>query len=133
MTKQKNCIILIIWKIVISIPLWLHIPQIQDHGNQLWKYFNHNGHDKLTMHVAQYIHLNPSPVVQTSASTLFYKHPCLTCQKISQAHQWPCSLRIKAKFSCKVYIHESMHVKLGGNQPCSSVLSSGCPRIWCRN
>ena len=40
----------------------------------------------------QYRHLIPAPVDQTSTSAWSYKHPWITCQKISQGHQRPMKL-----------------------------------------
>ena len=34
-------------------------------------------------------HSIPAPVDRTSTSAWLYKHPLVTCQKTSQAHQWP--------------------------------------------
>ena len=39
--------------------------------------------------IVQYRHLIPAPVDRTSGSAWLYKHPWITCQKMSQTHWWP--------------------------------------------
>ena len=62
---------------------------------------------------------------------LVVQHPWTTCQKTSQAQQWPTLLANQSyvQLWCLGRVVATILRKLGGNQACGRVLCPGCPRI----
>ena len=105
-----------------SVAIYLH----QSINTRIWK------RNMLNNQHIQYRHLIPAPVDRTSASFWLYKHPWVTCQKISQTHQYdpyiyfffqvlfyfPPSNRHVNKQGTKdwpIYLANQSYVRLGGH------------------
>ena len=66
---------------------------------------------------AHLVHLIPAPVARSSASAWLYTHPWITCQNITQAHQWPTWLANQNHV--QLWGHTGNHAQeTGGKQAC---------------